>query len=70
MKRGHFTSAEGKRKIPGGTIFQIGVTREQRMSFQKEAWITAVSHFVPDAERRPLLNAVLQPSWVPTRMTW
>lgn len=66
----HFTSAEGEGKIPGGTVFRIGLAREQGMSFQEEAWITAVPHFVPDAERCPLLNSILQPSWISACMTW
>lgn len=39
------------------------------MALQEEAGVAAVPHFVPDAERRSLLNTVLQPAWVPTRVT-
>lgn len=70
MTRGRVTSAEGEREVPGGAVFWVGVAREQRVAFQKEAGVAAVPHFVPDAERRPLLDPVLQPSRVSARVTW
>lgn len=66
---GHFTSAEGERKIPGGSILHAGVAREHSVALQEEARVAAVPHFVPDAERRSLLHTILQPAWVPTRVT-